>query len=149
MSKSEKAFRTITEASEILSLPAHVLRFWESRFKYIKPLKRGGGRRYYRPEDLQLLRGIKYLLYSQGLTIKGTQNLIQKKGLKAIMQMGTKADDPVVSLSEVKREKVISLTLSEGISPALKHLLRRVSRSDLTPLVEKLEVIKNKMENRN
>ena len=105
--KNVQAYKTIGEVEKILKVKPHVLRFWESRFKYIKPLKRGGGRRYYRPEDLQLLRGIKYLLYSQGLTIKGTQNLIQKKGVKAIMQMGAKADDPVDSLSEVKREKGI------------------------------------------
>ena len=77
VSKSEKAFRTITEVADILQLPAHVLRFWESKFKYIKPMKRGGGRRYYRPEDIDLLLGIKYLLYSKGLTIKGAQKTIQ------------------------------------------------------------------------
>ena len=84
MSKSEKAFRTITEVSEIIDLPAHVLRFWESKFKYIKPMKRGGGRRYYRPEDINLLFGIKHLLYSEGLTIKGAQKFIQTAGVKAI-----------------------------------------------------------------
>ena len=84
MSKSDKAFRTITEAAEILGLPAHVLRFWESKFKYIKPMKRGGGRRYYRPEDLKILHGIKHLLYNDGLTIRGSQKDIQTKGVKSI-----------------------------------------------------------------
>ena len=86
--KSEKAFRTITETAEILELPAHVLRFWESKFKYIKPMKRGGGRRYYRPEDIHLLLGIKYLLHSKGLTIKGTQKVIQSSGIKSIAKLG-------------------------------------------------------------
>ena len=90
MSKSEKAFRTITEVAEILELPAHVLRFWESKFKYIKPMKRGGGRRYYRPEDINLLIGIKHLLYSDGLTIKGAQKVIKTNGVKATAQIGLK-----------------------------------------------------------
>ena len=90
MSKSEKAFRTITEVAEIMELPAHVLRFWESKFKYIKPMKRGGGRRYYRPEDISLLIGIKHLLYSEGLTIKGAQKVIQTAGVKAIANLSSK-----------------------------------------------------------
>ena len=90
MSKSEKAFRTITEVAVILELPAHVLRFWESKFKYIKPMKRGGGRRYYRPEDIDLLLGIKYLLYSDGMTIKGAQKFIQTNGVKATAKLSLK-----------------------------------------------------------
>ena len=90
MSKSENAFRTITEAAAILDLPPHVLRFWESKFKNIKPMKRGGGRRYYRPEDLNLLRGIKFLLYSEGLTIKAAQKIIQTKGVKNVSLIGIK-----------------------------------------------------------
>jgi DNA-binding transcriptional MerR regulator len=90
VSKSAKAFRTITEVAEILELPAHVLRFWESKFKYIKPMKRGGGRRYYRPEDISLLIGIKHLLYSDGLTIKGAQKVIKTNGVKATAQIGLK-----------------------------------------------------------
>lgn len=78
MEKSPDAFRTISEAADELDLPQHVLRFWETRFSQIKPLKRGGGRRYYRPDDVQLLRGIRYLLYDEGFTIKG----VQKKSLK-------------------------------------------------------------------
>ena len=73
MNKSQGAFRTISEVSEWLDTPAHVLRFWESKFTQIKPVKRAGGRRYYRPEDMALLGGIKTLLHDQGLTIKGVQ----------------------------------------------------------------------------
>jgi DNA-binding transcriptional MerR regulator len=75
--KSEAAFRTISEVSEDLEVPQHVLRFWESKFPQIKPLKRGGGRRYYRPEDLQLLKRIRDLLYKDGYTIRGVQKLLR------------------------------------------------------------------------
>ncbi|WP_191085837.1 MerR family transcriptional regulator [Roseococcus microcysteis] len=74
--KSAQAFRTISEASEQLNVPQHVLRFWETKFPQLKPLKRGGGRRYYRPEDLALLRRISGLLYTEGYTIKGVQRLL-------------------------------------------------------------------------
>lgn len=78
--KSESAFRTISEVSEELDVPQHVLRFWESKFNQIKPLKRGGGRRYYRPADVQLLRRIRDLLYKDGYTIKGVQKLLKDGG---------------------------------------------------------------------
>ncbi|HEY1941542.1 MAG TPA: MerR family transcriptional regulator [Roseiarcus sp.] len=80
MEKSPEAFRTISEVAEDLDLPQHVLRFWETRFPQIKPLKRGGGRRYYRPEDVDLLRAIKQLLYGEGYTIKGVQKLVREQG---------------------------------------------------------------------
>jgi DNA-binding transcriptional MerR regulator len=78
--KSEAAFRTISEVSEDLEVPQHVLRFWESKFPQIKPLKRGGGRRYYRPEDVTLLRRIRDLLYKDGYTIRGVQKLLKEQG---------------------------------------------------------------------
>src|SRR4051812_50211482 len=80
MDKSPDAFRTISEVAEDLDLPQHVLRFWETRFTPIRPLKRGGGRRYYRPEDIDLLKGIRYLLYGQGYTIKGVQRILRRVG---------------------------------------------------------------------
>jgi len=80
MDKSPEAFRTISEVAEGLDLPQHVLRFWESRFPQIKPLKRGGGRRYYRPDDVELLRAIKRLLYDEGYTIKGVQKMLREQG---------------------------------------------------------------------
>lgn len=82
--KSPEAFRTISEVSEDLDLPQHVLRFWESKFNSIKPLKRGGGRRYYRPSDIDLLRGIRYLLYSEGFTIKGVQKILREQGVRHV-----------------------------------------------------------------
>ncbi len=84
-SKSPEAFRTISEVSKDLSLPQHVLRFWETKFIQIKPIKRGGGRRYYRPEDVRLLKGIKSLLYKDGYTIRGVQKVIKEIGTKKIL----------------------------------------------------------------
>lgn len=83
--KSEAAFRTISEVASDLDVPQHVLRFWETKFSQIRPMKRGGGRRYYRPEDVVLLRRIRALLYDDGLTIKGVQKLFREKGVKALM----------------------------------------------------------------
>jgi DNA-binding transcriptional MerR regulator len=80
--KSASAFRTISEVADDLEVPQHVLRFWETKFPQIRPMKRGGGRRYYRPEDIELLRQIRDLLYEQGYTIKGVQKLMREGGLK-------------------------------------------------------------------
>jgi len=80
MDKSPEAFRTISEVAEEMDLPQHVLRFWETRFPQIKPLKRGGGRRYYRPDDVELLGAVKQLLYGEGYTIKGVQKLLREQG---------------------------------------------------------------------
>src|SRR4029079_6862528 len=86
--KSPDAFRTISEVADELDVPQHVLRFWETKFAPVKPLKRGGGRRYYRPDDVDLLRGIRSLLYSDGLTIKGVQKLLRERGARYVMDMG-------------------------------------------------------------
>lgn len=82
LEKSPTAFRTISEVADELSIPQHVLRFWETKFPQIRPMKRGGGRRYYRPEDMVLLRQISQLLYEQGFTIRGVQKLMRERGLK-------------------------------------------------------------------
>ena len=86
--KAPDAFRTISEVAEDLDLPQHVLRFWETRFNQIKPMKRGGGRRYYRPEDIDLLRGIRLLLYAEGFTIRGVQRLLKEKGVGFVAGVG-------------------------------------------------------------
>jgi DNA-binding transcriptional MerR regulator len=82
--KGPDAFRTISEVADEIALPQHVLRFWESRFGQIRPLKRGGGRRYYRPEDVDLLRGIKHLLYGEGYTIRGVQRILKGQGTRFV-----------------------------------------------------------------
>lgn len=84
MSKAAEAFRTIGEVADDLDVKKHVLRFWESKFPAIKPMKRGGGRRYYRPEDLALLRGIRHLLHAEGYTIKGVQKLLREQGIEHV-----------------------------------------------------------------
>ncbi len=88
MDKSPDAFRTISEVGEQLDLPQHVLRFWETRFAQIKPLKRGGGRRYYRPQDVDLIKGIRHMLYDQGYTIKGVQKLLRDNGVQFVIAIG-------------------------------------------------------------
>ena len=88
MNKAPDAFRTISEVADDLDLPQHVLRFWESRFPQIKPMKRGGGRRYYRPEDIDLLRGIRHLLYGEGYTIRGVQRILKEQGLRTVQSVG-------------------------------------------------------------
>jgi len=82
--KAPDAFRTISEVADELDVPQHVLRFWETRFAQIRPMKRGGGRRYYRPDDVDLLRGIRHLLYGQGYTIRGVQRLLKDNGVKYV-----------------------------------------------------------------
>ncbi|HEY4921848.1 MAG TPA: MerR family transcriptional regulator [Xanthobacteraceae bacterium] len=91
MDKAPEAFRTISEVADDLDVPQHVLRFWESRFAQIRPMKRGGGRRYYRPDDIDLLRGIRHLLYGQGYTIRGVQRILREQGprfVQAVWQEG-------------------------------------------------------------
>lgn len=84
MSKSAEAFRTIGEVAGELDVPKHVLRFWEGKFPHIRPMKRGGGRRYYRPEDMELLRGIRHLLHAEGYTIKGVQKILREQGIDQV-----------------------------------------------------------------
>jgi DNA-binding transcriptional MerR regulator len=88
VSKGPDAFRTISEVAEDLNLPQHVLRFWETRFTQIRPMKRGGGRRYYRPDDIDLLRGIRHLLYGEGYTIKGVQRILKEHGSRFVVGAG-------------------------------------------------------------
>lgn len=89
MEKSPDAFRTISEVADDLDLPQHVLRFWETRFPQIKPMKRGGGRRYYRPDDVDLLKGIRHLLYDHGYTIKGVQKMLKANGVRFVIAVGS------------------------------------------------------------
>lgn len=89
--KSPEAFRTISEVAIELDMPQHVLRFWESRFAQVRPIKRAGGRRYYRPEDVDLLRGIRTLLYREGFTIKGAQKVMRDRGQRYVAELGRAA----------------------------------------------------------
>jgi DNA-binding transcriptional MerR regulator len=99
MAKSADAFRTIGEVAEWLEVPAHVLRFWESRFTQVKPVKRAGGRRYYRPADMRLLAGIKILLHDEGMTIKGVQKILREQG---VQHVSARAPDPGAAAAVVE-----------------------------------------------
>lgn len=88
MAKGPEAFRTISEAADELSVPQHVLRFWETKFTFIRPMKRAGGRRFYRPTDIAVLRGVRRLLHDQGYTIKGVQKLHRDQGVRHLVQAG-------------------------------------------------------------
>jgi DNA-binding transcriptional MerR regulator len=148
VSKSAKAFRTITEVAEILELPAHVLRFWESKFKYIKPMKRGGGRRYYRPEDISLLIGIKHLLYSDGLTIKGAQKVIKTNGVKATAQIGLKKIidiNPNSSPLEIMPSSVEKGRESLPKKSSQKATLRNINFIQIEKLLSRLERIRDRI----
>ncbi len=94
MDKAPDAFRTISEVADDLDVPQHVLRFWETRFNQIKPMKRSGGRRYYRPDDVNLLRGIRRLLYGEGYTIRGVQRILREHGIKSVQSLTDVSERP-------------------------------------------------------
>lgn len=91
--KSSSAFRTISEVADIIDVPQHVLRFWETKFKQIKPMKRGGNRRYYRPDDIELIKAIRFFLYVEGYTIKGVQKLLKEHGIKTTIDVWYRAEE--------------------------------------------------------
>ncbi len=104
MAKSKDAFRTIREVSEWLDTPAHVLRFWESKFTQVKPVKRAGGRRYYRPADMLLLGGIKKLLHDDGVTIRGVQKMLREQGVKHVAALSQELDGETVEIVDIPAE---------------------------------------------
>ncbi len=134
MVKSSDAFRTISEVAEELDVPKHVLRFWEVKFTQVRPMKRGGGRRYYRPEDVELLRGIRHLLYREGYTIRGVQKILREQGGDPVKQRGllsaavappleSKAPAEPAPVARKRRAKVVPVAApslgssSEALSP--------------------------------
>jgi len=117
MEKSPDAFRTIREVADAMGLPQHVLRFWETRFPQVRPLKRAGGRRYYRPDDVERLRLIKRLLYDEGYTIKGVQKLFKEQGVNAL---SSGAFEPRVKLGETLKEEVAEAGLDSSSAAALQ-----------------------------
>tara|TARA_B100000575_G_scaffold182479_1_gene146602 strand:+ start:41 stop:469 length:429 start_codon:yes stop_codon:yes gene_type:complete len=135
--KSPQAFRTISEVSKDLSLPQHVLRFWETKFSQIKPIKRGGGRRYYRPEDIELLRGIKYLLYNDGYTIRGVQKVIKENGAKKIISKPFQNNDFTLEQDEHKNANQNKANSPSMIAESKRKKLMSVL-NDLVELKKKL-----------
>src|SRR6187401_1156709 len=109
LEKAPEAFRTISEVAEELDIPQHVLRFWETRFAQIKPMKRSGGRRYYRPDDVDLLKGIRRLLYGEGYTIRGVQRILKEHGIKSVQGLADQTS--AVTFGAV--EEAIGLSLQE------------------------------------
>ncbi len=133
-SKTTRAFRTISEAADELDLQPHVLRFWESKFSEIKPIKRGGGRRFYRPEDIELLRGIKILLHDEKHPIKDVQKLIQVKGSGSVLELGRsmqRASTP----KEVKDTVLIPERI-QNAPPPEKPSIREVIYDPIEPILE-------------
>lgn len=120
MSKSADAFRTISEVAEWLDTPAHVLRFWESKFTQVKPVKRAGGRRYYRPADMRLLGGIKKLLHEDGMTIKGAQKILREQGIKHVASLCTLSVGEEDDADEVVLEEVVVKDPVDTVVPFTK-----------------------------
>jgi DNA-binding transcriptional MerR regulator len=114
LDKAPDAFRTISEVAQDLDIPQHVLRFWETRFSQIKPMKRSGGRRYYRPDDVDLLKGIRRLLYGEGYTIRGVQRILKEHGIKSVQSLA----DSSTAVSFGAIEEAIGQSLMEdGLEP--------------------------------
>lgn len=142
MEKSPDAFRTISEVAVDLDVPQHVLRFWESRFREIKPMKRGGGRRYYRPDDVSLLRGIRHLLYGEGYTIRGVQRIIREHGIRYVQSAGQPAArDPQIEGDELIDETEAPEAAAEverarglfGLLPSLLGDRNAVDETEFAP----------------
>lgn len=169
--KSDKAFRTIGEVSDWLETPAHVLRFWESKFTHINPVKRAGGRRYYRPEDIALLGGIKFLLHEEGMTIKGVQKLLREQGVRHVSALSPRgapgdvpqeneaADEPDAGLPPLQAEPPVIPQPQKIESPAppapraaalarIIHadpaLVRR-RRARIAPVLARLQSLRERM----
>ena len=117
MEKSADAFRTISEAAVDLDVPQHVLRFWETRFTQIKPMKRGGGRRYYRPDDIELLKAIRHLLYGEGYTIKGVQRLLKEQGVRAVIGLASGEAVPAPRMTHLEAVEQSPAVMDEDESP--------------------------------
>ncbi len=138
--KSPEAFRTISEVSKDLSLPQHVLRFWETKFVQIKPIKRGGGRRYYRPEDVKLLKGIKALLYNDGYTIRGVQKVIKENGTKKLLRVDNESK-PFTDLAN-------DINDTNDQSKIVKYSINESKRKKLMDVLNDLVNLKNKLDNK-
>ena len=117
--KAPDAFRTISEVADEIDVPQHVLRFWESRFSQIRPMKRGGGRRYYRPDDVDLLRGIRHLLYGEGYTIRGVQRILREQGAAFVQNVWRAGAEPAPPLLKEDAEDAVPGTGDDRPEPSL------------------------------
>ena len=138
MSKGPDAFRTISEAADELDVPQHVLRFWETRFSFIRPMKRAGGRRFYRPQDISVLRGVKTLLHEEGYTIKGVQKLHKEQGLKGLL---------LAAAGERPRPASASASASAPGLPSLSEIaLDEAGRARLSSALDDLVAAKARLD---
>lgn len=130
MTKSAEAFRTISEVAEWLDTETHVLRFWESKFSQIRPIKRAGGRRYYRPKDMLVIGGIKKLLHDNGLTIKGTQKLIKDKGLKYLSDLSRPLDPVETDMTEAHKNVAEKILENSSFQPMEENFIKKFDEVD-------------------
>ncbi|MCR5880349.1 MerR family transcriptional regulator [Phenylobacterium sp. J367] len=134
MAKGPEAFRTISEAADELHVPQHVLRFWETKFSFIRPMKRAGGRRFYRPHDIDVLRGVRRLLHDEGYTIKGVQRLHREQGVRRLVAAG-------------EGEGVAPPAPEDAEAPVLAHPdLDPVARARLVATLSELEAVKARLD---
>jgi DNA-binding transcriptional MerR regulator len=143
LDKAPEAFRTISEVADELEVPKHVLRFWEAKFAQLKPMKRGGGRRYYRPEDVALLRGIRFLLYNDGYTIRGVQKILREHGPRFVMDYRRMAEDQeqddVISAPEIPDVAAEAARGGAGLSREVDEQRTKLSAKKLGALIEEIE----------
>ena len=135
MAKGPNAFRTISEAADELGVPQHVLRFWETKFSFIRPMKRAGGRRFYRPQDIAVLKGVRALLHNEGYTIKGVQKLHREQGVRRLAAAGGGIEEPAALLP-----------VDEAPAPAEAADINTENRERLEEALSDLESIKARLD---
>ncbi|WP_374470447.1 MerR family transcriptional regulator [Phenylobacterium sp.] len=133
MAKGPEAFRTISEAADELNVPQHVLRFWETKFSFIRPMKRAGGRRFYRPQDIAVLKGVRRLLHDEGYTIKGVQRLHREQGVRRLVSAG-------------EGERVDAPAPQDAEAAQGAHEVSDAARSRLAATLGELEAIKARLD---
>lgn len=149
MKKASQAFRSISEVASELNVPKHVLRFWETKFPQIKPMKRGGGRRFYRPEDLQLLRGIQCLLHSDGYTIKGVQKILREQGVEHVKDNASGQSTPAELGKQAGQRKgssknketlsdPVQRTKTQTVAPLVANNADAKPASDVREMVDRM-----------
>ncbi len=153
MTKGPDAFRTISEASEDLGVPQHVLRFWETKFSFIRPMKRAGGRRFYRPQDLEVLRGVRGLLHDQGYTIKGVQRLHKEQGLRRLVSAAGGDVEAVAALeaelaAQTEAQQRLPLDEPLALQDAQPNVrpLNPAARARLLSVLEEIDAAKTRLD---
>jgi DNA-binding transcriptional MerR regulator len=139
--KGPDAFRTISEAASELGVPQHVLRFWESKFSFIRPMKRAGGRRFYRRQDIDVLRGVRILLHDEGYTIKGVQRLHKEQGMRRVLAAANGAESSGPALEPEAGAQPVEMLAPEG-----RPLLGEGARQRLSTVLDDLEAVKARLD---